>query len=187
MLVTTLEVSLLPKTKPPPNAPGATQKCPRCKERLSPHTLEELQVKVCTLCGGLWIGLYEFREAVRRTPPKGMGNMEEEASGKAVWEESKLVCPACGLFMSKGRYAYSSGVIIDRCQNCGGVWLDRGELAKLRAFVHKPVPEDGVVMAQMQAQALKKRAQARELSDAADPAGGASLGRILKLLRNILS
>lgn len=177
----------MPNTNLPPDAPVGPPQCPRCKEKLSPHTLEDLQVQVCTSCGGLWIGPQEFLEAVKKPPPRGIEDVVEGSLGKALWEESKLVCPACGFFMSKSRYAYTSGVIIDRCQHCGGVWLDRGELARLRAFVNKPVPEDRVLMAQMQAQALKKRAQARELSEAADTAGQASLGQLLKLLRDILS
>lgn len=177
----------MPNANHPSNTQVLVPNCPRCKEKLSPHALEELEVEVCTLCGGLWIGSNQFREAVKKPPPKGMGNDQEESIGKALWEESKLACPRCGLLMSKGRYAYSSGVIIDRCQNCGGIWLDRGELARLRAFVNRPVPKDRVLMAQMQAQALKKRAQAKELSQAADTAGEASLGQILRLLRDLLS
>jgi len=187
MLLGSLEVSLLPNPNPPSNTQVLVPRCPRCKEKLSPHTVEELELQVCTLCGGLWIGLKEFREAVRKPPPQGMENQEEENVGKALWEESKLECPICGLLMSKGRYAYSSGVIIDRCQNCGGIWLDRGELARLRAFVNRPVPKDRVLMAQMQAQALKRRAQAKELAQTREMSGGVSLGQILKLLKDILS
>lgn len=177
----------MPNTSHPSNAPIVAPVCPKCKEKLCPHTLEEFQLQVCNLCGGLWIGLQEFREALKKPPPKRIEKMEEEGLGKSLWEESKLPCPVCGLPMIKARYAYSSGVIIDRCQNCGGVWLDRGELAKLRAFVHKPVPKDRLLIAQMQAQALKKRAQAKELSEASEAAGGVSLGQLIKLVRDLLS
>jgi Zn-finger nucleic acid-binding protein len=63
--------------------------------------------------------------------------------------------------MKKGQYAYSSGVIIDRCESCHGIWLDRGELAKLRLFVNRPVPREKVLIAQMQAEGQRKRIEAR--------------------------
>lgn len=168
-------------------SPPGNLECPRCKEKLSLHTLEGMAVRVCNLCGGLWIGSQEFREALKKPPPHGSQDMETGVLETALWEESRLPCPDCGLPMSKGRYAYSSGVTIDRCQSCGGVWLDRGELARLRVFVSRPVSQDRVLLAQMQAEILKKRATARELSEARDSAGGTSLGQILKLLKDLLS
>jgi len=46
----------------------------------------------------------------------------------------ELLCPACGGTLSRGVYGYDSGIIIDRCPNGCGVWLDAGELVALQAF-----------------------------------------------------
>ena len=181
------EVKLLSEKNDESGALPGELECPRCKGKLLPHTLEGIGVRVCADCAGLWMGSEQFRDALKKPPPQAM----EESSGSglraALWEESGLRCPVCNLPMSKGHYAYSSGVIIDRCQTCKGIWLDRGELAKLRAFAHKPVPRDRLLMAQMQAQTLKRRAQARELAQTREMSGGVSLGQILKLIRDILS
>jgi len=40
-------------------------------------------------------------------------------------QESKLRCPKCrGLLET---YTFQ-GFVLDRCQNCGGIWMDNGEL-----------------------------------------------------------
>ena len=41
---------------------------------------------------------------------------------------SELTCPKCQAPM---RSIERSGIIIDRCNECGGMFLDRGELEKL--------------------------------------------------------
>lgn len=41
-----------------------------------------------------------------------------------------LLCPSCGTGM---REVERRGVLLDVCPQCGGVWLDRGELEKLLA------------------------------------------------------
>jgi Zn-finger nucleic acid-binding protein len=40
-------------------------------------------------------------------------------------QESKLYCPKCrGLLET---YTFQ-GFVLERCQNCGGIWMDKGEL-----------------------------------------------------------
>ena len=44
----------------------------------------------------------------------------------------QLTCPACGSKMVRRRYNIRSDVFIDECYNCGGIWLDAGELKAIR-------------------------------------------------------
>ena len=48
---------------------------------------------------------------------------------------SNLVCPVCRGAMNE---IEKSGVVIDTCTQCRGVWLDRGELEKLSNLVEAP-------------------------------------------------
>lgn len=48
---------------------------------------------------------------------------------------SVLTCPVCQGSM---RELNKSGVLIDSCTQCRGVWLDRGELEKLSQMVGAP-------------------------------------------------
>ncbi len=52
-----------------------------------------------------------------------------------TWE--RISCPECGEVMDRMRYKVSkhpSGVLIDVCKK-HGVWLDRGELTSILAFI----------------------------------------------------
>lgn len=52
--------------------------------------------------------------------------------------ETIIICPKCSAEMVPVR---RSGVLVDRCSECGGVYLDRGELEKLVAIEQKAVRE----------------------------------------------
>jgi hypothetical protein len=44
-------------------------------------------------------------------------------------QEASMLCPADGATMKK---EVAHMLVIDRCPNCSGVWLDGGELERLR-------------------------------------------------------
>jgi tRNA(Ile2) C34 agmatinyltransferase TiaS len=43
-------------------------------------------------------------------------------------QDSKLHCPKCGGQLEI--YTFQ-GFVLDRCQNCGGIWMDKGELEEI--------------------------------------------------------
>lgn len=51
-----------------------------------------------------------------------------------------LLCPNCNTSMQN---VQRSGVELDICPDCRGVWLDRGELEKLLSAGREQVQEDG--------------------------------------------
>jgi len=42
--------------------------------------------------------------------------------------EELLICPRCDIYMKKLK---KKDVIIDVCRECGGMWMDSGEMEKL--------------------------------------------------------
>jgi Zn-finger nucleic acid-binding protein len=46
-----------------------------------------------------------------------------------------LACPICGGVMEAFNYGGDSGVLLDRCGICKGIWLDGGELEKVLMYV----------------------------------------------------
>lgn len=142
---------------------------------------------MCAGCGGLWMSKDDPREAVRKPPPEGSEQGTRVGLETPLWEESPLRCPSCQTPMAKGRYAYSSGVTIDRCERCSGIWLDRGELARLREFVHRKVPLEKRFQAELQALALKRRAKTMERAEAGSGYGGVSARYLLNLLKDLFS
>jgi Zn-finger nucleic acid-binding protein len=64
-----------------------------------------------------------------RLPVRGRNNPPDETGDVSQQETRAMKCPVCvetGLVMSE-----RSGIEIDFCPKCRGVWLDRGELDKI--------------------------------------------------------
>lgn len=57
---------------------------------------------------------------------------EKEEIKKKMDAEKKVKCPIDGQIMTKESIR---GIIIDRCPACKGVWLDGGEIEKLRELL----------------------------------------------------
>ncbi len=60
---------------------------------------------------------------------------EEERAAQLAAEEKKrlqelhyMCCPKCGMQLAEINF---NGVMVDKCTNCGGVWLDAGELERV--------------------------------------------------------
>ena len=50
-----------------------------------------------------------------------------------------IQCPKCNLRMDAHRYAGPGNVVVDTCDNCSLIWLDRGEITRI---AHAPDNED---------------------------------------------
>jgi len=53
---------------------------------------------------------------------------------KKVYGEKLFKCPRCGVKMEKLK---KDSVILDICNKCGGMWLDKGEITKLAGIAKK--------------------------------------------------
>ncbi len=109
--------------------------CPRCDAELQEQTIKDLftsiQVDCCPSCGGTWFDKGELNQLenimevsiveIRKIPNK---NSQLE----------KLKCPCCNLHptLSKSEHFRDKNVIIDHCEVCQGIWLDKGELEAIQ-------------------------------------------------------
>ncbi len=126
---------------------AATERlCPRCgvekKEvRLTARIAGETLLDQCADCGGVWMDMHTFdhviQDAKRHTALRALGlqKLEDTRSEMAPgYKVAYLKCPVCGTIMHRKNFGKRSGVIIDTCKD-HGVWLDRGELARVLDFV----------------------------------------------------
>jgi Zn-finger nucleic acid-binding protein len=106
--------------------------CPRCGAGLKKATNPLMAVDVCTGCGGVFFEQGELAKLARKHHeafPKLEALVKEPA--KAVSDSGKLTCPGCGAAMERYEYAYCSGIMLDHCPTCGGIWADEGELGRI--------------------------------------------------------
>lgn len=112
--------------------------CPRCDGKLAPHNYEGVEIDSCEKCGGSWLDLKELTHIIQNEEESFSKELVEKtirAEFAGIPDEENEVhesCPRCGDKMHPLNYAYSSGIIIDRCPK-HGVWLDKGELEKVQA------------------------------------------------------
>ena len=112
-------------------------KCPACGRELSKMDASEVLVDACRGgCGGIWFDASELEKLDE--PHEHAGEMLldiERDPNVQVDLEKKRDCPKCdGVRMMRHLYSPASQVVVDECGNCGGIWLDAGELYQIRAF-----------------------------------------------------
>ncbi len=106
--------------------------CPKCQSELTPRTIDTVTVDECHACEGIWFDKDELRRVKDSTDPD-LNWMDFE-----IWKQSEAfavaggqtACPRCTKPMHVVNYS-TTGVAIDYCHGCDGIWLDKGELERI--------------------------------------------------------
>ncbi len=126
--------------------------CPNCKnEKLSEKIkIGDVEINKCPSCEGLWFEKDELRLAKDKKLPDAKW-LDIELEDKSLnwfhvdlWKDSvefkaekdTRLCPECEIPLYKIEYG-DSGVEVDVCGICKGLWLDRGEYKKIINYVKK--------------------------------------------------
>ena len=126
--------------------------CPQCKARLRAITYEGIEIETCDACGGEWHDADELGKIVRlrevrfsQRECRAMAAVQPLRGVKIEEKDRDLACPKCGATTDAIHYGGDSGIILDRCTGCRGVWLEAGELEKVQMLVEgwdDGLPED---------------------------------------------
>lgn len=109
--------------------------CPRCKVSLELKRKDEIEIDICPRCNGLWLDRGEFDILTAESTVYREEKLTKEYSRPPLPDEIAYIpCVRCGKLMVKKNYARISGVITDECGR-HGVWLDSGEIEKIRQFI----------------------------------------------------
>jgi Zn-finger nucleic acid-binding protein len=105
--------------------------CPRCEVLMSKMDFLRTTIDICPNCNGCWLDQNEITQLTR------------SRGDRAVWlkltdtKPCSLLCPRCkAKNMQVGRVEVATqakSIEVDECKVCGGLWLDRGELAAVLA------------------------------------------------------
>jgi Zn-finger nucleic acid-binding protein len=101
-----------------------------------PVEYEGVRVYHCGGCGGHWLSqarldLIVNRRDLQMPEPVRQKMMDLADASNSVDE---LTCFTCGKRMVRGRFRHWDDIQIDRCPQCQGIWLDRGELEKCQIY-----------------------------------------------------
>ena len=112
-------------------------KCPACSNELKQMKVADVTVDVCEGgCGGVWFDNFELKKFDEPHEADGEQLLNiKEAANVQVDPEKRLNCPKCGdIVMMRHFFSVKKKVMIDQCAQCGGIWLDAGELAEIRSL-----------------------------------------------------
>jgi hypothetical protein len=110
-------------------------RCPACRNTLAETDAGAVRLDVCRGgCGGVWFDRFEIKKLDEPHEPAGedLFKIERDESIR-VDPNKRLMCPRCQeLVMMRHYFSVRKEIEIDECPGCGGIWLDHGELGKIR-------------------------------------------------------
>ncbi len=142
--------------------------CPEDLVMLEARELRGLTLDVCPKCAGIYFDEGEIA-ALQFDGPEALTEVEDAVTpGGLTFVESPIPkrCPGCQKPMHGYRYRYSSDIRLDGCQNCGGVWIQDGELGKIADYLQATPKTFGGTPAAAQA-AESRNAEGIERNEAA--------------------
>jgi Zn-finger nucleic acid-binding protein len=91
--------------------------------------VDHVEVDHCEDCGGLWLDQSELPRLLELKAAQ----VRELRRGQARTGVNSLKgkCPRCATELLRVASALSRQVTVDKCPDCGGVWLDGGEFDAL--------------------------------------------------------
>jgi Zn-finger nucleic acid-binding protein len=113
-----------------------TVSCPACGHALSTVAVGGLSVEVCDGgCGGIWFDHWELQKVDEQAETAGeqlLGVRRDP--GVVVDPAERYRCPKCrdDVVLMRHFWSVKREVTIDECPECGGIFLDAGELARIR-------------------------------------------------------
>jgi hypothetical protein len=111
--------------------------CPACGRELTTMKAGGITVDACSGgCAGIWFDHFELKKVDEKSESAGAALLELPRDPSiSVDLERRRTCPKCGpeVVMMRHFTSVARKVTIDECPNCGGVWLDAGELAGIRS------------------------------------------------------
>ncbi len=118
--------------------------CPKCGSNLRKSRYESIDIHTCDSCGGEALRAEALRAIVRQREqrfPQELSstlNDRKPAFGVPTQESARAItCPNCRRPMQALNYGGDSGIIIDRCNDCGTTFLEHEELEKIQVIMEQ--------------------------------------------------
>ena len=111
----------------------AKHNCPVCATApLANASIEAHELLYCTACRGMLLEMEKFVSLLSVLREHRYWS-RSATSPRAAGQARILQCPLCRLGMDAHPYGGGGNVLVDSCEVCGVLWLDRGELSRIVA------------------------------------------------------
>ena len=118
-------------------------KCPRTGTQLKEVEIGGIKVDISEACGGVWLDNFELKkfDEVRESAGQQLIELMSQYRSDDIDLSQRLSSPRHPEVVMMRRFFSPKRLIeIDECPQCGGIWLDAGELTKIRELF--PTEED---------------------------------------------
>jgi hypothetical protein len=117
--------------------------CPNCNLDLKKIIFHNVEIDYCPRCLGLWFQEDELRQA-KDDKDENLNWLDID-----LWQDQKKIavsqtdkkCPQCSKSLYEVDYG-QSGVVVDICNDCKGIWLERGEFKKIIDYLREKRKEE---------------------------------------------
>ncbi|OQA24236.1 MAG: hypothetical protein BWY59_02293 [Verrucomicrobia bacterium ADurb.Bin345] len=113
--------------------------CPACGAPLHRRPVAGVELDRCDACNGFW---FDDGEMARLLPALSSAANVPDLDARIIFEKParshvnpQRKCPKCAVVMANYNYCYDSNILLDRCPECRGIWMDGGELAAVAQYV----------------------------------------------------
>ncbi|MDY7225604.1 zf-TFIIB domain-containing protein [Hyalangium rubrum] len=106
--------------------------CPRCDKVMAEEQLEpEVRTLRCPQCQGRWVEGQDLRVLEQTVD---MRVVEWRRLPSEELQVREIACPRCqpAAMLKKVKSERDRRVLLDVCERCQGVWLDKGELEAIQ-------------------------------------------------------
>ena len=105
--------------------------CPKCSSEalVATPALGNIPLDVCPGCSGIWFNKGELEALLKKS--QGWDSADFDLINPRA---EGLECPGCKNKMSRGGLV-NPLLLVDKCQSCGGLWLDQRELDLVRKLL----------------------------------------------------
>ena len=107
--------------------PTSNRRCPECERSLARVTLLGVELDCCASCHGIWFDPGELQLF--------SGQDKEIPSDDKTHRASRFGCPDCGAWMIEYTFLNPKSLLVDRCPNGHGVYLEERELERVFEIV----------------------------------------------------
>ncbi len=105
----------------------SAKKCPECRRPFTIVNVEDVEIDCCRFCRGMWFDPGELRFFSDQS--------KEIPSDHLACRESRYHCPVCGARMTEFVFVNPNNLLVDRCPNGHGVYLEDRELERVFQIV----------------------------------------------------
>ena len=116
--------------------------CPKCDVPMDPKTYFAVGLDSCPTCCGLWLQKEDVSKLLAKQPQElariDAAQRPVGAQVSALWDsDARFLCPDCCKPMSAQQVGKTSGIRVDYCEKCSGVWVGYGKLKQIAEFYLK--------------------------------------------------